>query len=287
MQTCTLRTVVSLILLGGHAVFGESTVVDYTPASSIFPHPERVFFRTSLDNNSDANLDPAPISSLGGKLVFHVYSAYSAWDGKLFMLDFADSSLTEISASWSIDHTLNAHFSPDGTKIVFKERRWNFTLNDFAYDIKTMNLDGTDITPVTNNEGAKEDSMPFYTQNGQKVIYARGVDENSDIYIVDVHGANSQPLENVSGVQEYYPIARDDSTFLYTRWDAATNPNDQIYLGYFDGTPATALPFNDVATNDSDPYPVGDQYVFFSSTRAGGQGNYDLYLALDSTHKYN
>ena len=328
MQTCTLRTVVSLILLSGHAVFGESTVVDYTPAGSIFPHPERVFFRASLDNNSDANLDPAPIPSLGGKLVFHVYSAYSAWDGKLFMLDFADSSLTEISASWSIDHTLNAHFSPDGTKmvfmgdevggardwdlfiwdvgsteaptnltnpndrreedpkfspdgtkIVFKERRWDFTLNDFAYDIKTMNLDGTDIAPVTNNEGAKEDSMPFYTQNGQKVIYARGVDENSDIYIVDVHGANSQPLENVSGVQEYYPIARDDSTFLYTRWDAATNPNDQIYLGYFDGTPAAALPFNDVAANDSDPYPVGDQYVFFSSTRAGGQGNYDLYLA--------
>ena len=119
MQTCTLRTVVSLILLSGHAVFGESTVVDYTPAGSIFPHPERVFFRASLDNNSDANLDPAPIPSLGGKLVFHVYSAYSAWDGKLFMLDFADSSLTEISASWSIDHTLNAHFSPDGTKMVF------------------------------------------------------------------------------------------------------------------------------------------------------------------------
>ena len=71
-----------------------------------------------------------------------------------------------------------------------------------------MNLDGIDIAPVTNDEGAKENSMPFYTQNGQKVIYARGVDENSDIYIVDVHGANSQPLENVSGVQEYYPIAR-------------------------------------------------------------------------------
>ena len=88
-----------------------------------------------------------------------------------------------------------------------------------------------------------------------------------------------QPLKNASGVQEYYPVARDVSTFLYTRWDAAANPNDQIYLGYFDGTPAAALLFNDVAANDYDPYPAGDRYVFFSSTRAGGQENYDLYLA--------
>ena len=92
-----------------------------------------------------------------------------------------------------------------------------------------------------------------------------------------------QPLKNASGVQEYYPVARDVSTFLYTRWDAAANPNDQIYLGYFDGTPAAALPFSDIAANDSDPYPAGDRYVFFSSTRAGGQGNYDLYLAAINT----
>jgi Tol biopolymer transport system component len=312
-----LRTLLSLILVGSVEA------------------QDRVFNESALASSAEISVatiavNPDPIPSLAGKLVFHVYSDYSAWDGKLFLLDFAARSLTEISANWNINHTLNAHFSPDGakmvfmgdeaggaqdwdifiwdvgsteaptnltkpndrreedpkfspdgTKIAFKERRWDFTLNDFAYDIKTMNLDGTAGAPVTHNEGVTnpEDSMPFYSQNGQNVIYARGVNENSDIYIVDVHGANNQPLENVSGVQEYYPVARDDSTFLYTRWDTATNRNDQIYLGYFDGTPAVALSFNDVAANDSDPYPAGDQYVFLSSTRAGGQGNYDLYLA--------
>ena len=89
------------VLLGSHSVFGEST---YFPALKA--------------SDGMCVSDPAPIPSLDGKLVFHVYSDYSAWDGKLFILDFADSSLTEISASWNIDHTINAHFSPDGTKLA-------------------------------------------------------------------------------------------------------------------------------------------------------------------------
>lgn len=59
-----------------------------------------------------------PIKS--GRIVFHTYSDWTNWDGKLFMFDFVDRKLIEISKNWmSVDHPVNAHFSPDGSKIVF------------------------------------------------------------------------------------------------------------------------------------------------------------------------
>ncbi|SVD96357.1 uncharacterized protein METZ01_LOCUS449211, partial [marine metagenome] len=72
----------------------------------------------SIDNfNIIESEEPFPLYE--GKIVFHSYSDYEAWDGKLFIYDFTEQLLTEISQSWDIDHTLNAHFSPDGSKIVF------------------------------------------------------------------------------------------------------------------------------------------------------------------------
>jgi hypothetical protein len=44
-----------------------------------------------------------------------------------------------------------------------------------------------------------------------------------------------------------------------------------------------ALPLSDESSNDSDPFPYGTDAVFFSSTRSGGEGGYDLYLTgIDS-----
>lgn len=56
---------------------------------------------------------------LSGRMVFHSYTDCNAWDGKLYLYEFANHTLTQISANWGIDHTINAHFSPDGAKLVF------------------------------------------------------------------------------------------------------------------------------------------------------------------------
>ena len=261
--------------------------------------------------------EPFPISD--GKIVFHSYSDYGAWDGKLYFYDFSEQLLVEISENWNIDHTINAHFSPDGSKIVFMGvsegshyyNSWdiflwelgsttpvNLTYNNNIPDedpkfspsgdaivfkqngdLKIMDLNGNIINTVTNDGFSIEESMPYFTNDSQQIIYSRGAGSDSDIYIINVNGSNIQPLENVANIQEYYPITRDSYTFLFTKWVSSYNHHDQIYLGYFSGAYAQSLPFNDVNADDSDPFPAGSDYVVFSSNRSGSVGGWDLYLA--------
>jgi len=263
------------------------------------------------------NPEPFPITD--GKIVFHTYSGYWEWDGKLYFYDFSEQSLVEISENWNIDHTINAHFSPDGSKIVFMGvpegshyyNSWDVFLwelgsttpinltynnnipdedpkfspsgNSIVFkqngDLKIMDLSGNIINTITNDGFSIEESMPYYTNDAQQIIYSRGADSDADIYIINVDGSNVQPLENVANTQEFYPITRDPYTFLYTKWISSTNEHDQIYLGYFSGANPQSLPFNDVNANDDDPFPVNSDYVFFSSDRSGSIGGWDLYLA--------
>lgn len=266
--------------------------------------------------------NPNPFPLTDGILIYHNYSNYEAWDAKLFMYDFSNNTKTELGASWNIDHEMNAHLSPDGSKLVFMgdnaglPRDWDIYIWDFGSanpptnltnsnnlrdedpkfspdgnsiifkqngDLKVMNLSGSIINQLTSDGNTIEESMPYYTTNGQKVVYAKGAGANSDIYIINSDGSNNTSLYSLASVSEYYPIMRNNSSFFYTRWLSSSSHNDQIYLGDFVGN-AASLSINDLTSNNSDAYPVGTDYLFFSSTRAGSAG-YDLYLGQISTGK--
>lgn len=258
-----------------------------------------------------------------GLIVFHRYSSYDSWDSVLLMIDLADHSLTEISADWDIDHAMNAHFSPDGSQLVFMgdqrggERDWDvflWTLGSSepprnltegwgtrdedpkftpagtivcksSYDLIELDTDGSVLATLTSDGAAIEQSMPFATVDGSQVIYARGAGETSDLHLIRRDGAGDTVAQGAEGIQEYYPIVRDSQTYLFTRWVSATNVHDQVYLGHWDGTPAQALPLNDESSNDSDAFPYGEDAVLLSSTRSGGIGGYDLYVADINSEK--
>lgn len=266
-----------------------------------------------------------------GFLVFHVYSNYEAWDGKLYLFNFSNQTLEELSEGWNIDHSINGHispdgtklafmgddsgeprdwdiylweidsdehpvnlthvydnrdedpkFSPDGNKIVFKQRYWDDESGSFKYAIKEMDLTGSIINTITPDNNIEE-SMPYYTSDGQQVIYAINDSENSDIYYSDINSSIMLPLVNEPNIQEYYPITYNSETFLYARWLSASDHHDQIFLGYFSGESEISLAINNQDADNSDPYPVSSEYIFFSSTRNGGSGGYDLYLGNINT----
>jgi hypothetical protein len=125
--------------------------------------------------------------------------------------------------------------------------------------------------------------MPYYTSDGSKVIYAQGASASSDIYMINTDGTNKTVLFNVSSVTEYYPIVRDASTFFYTKWISSSNQTDQIMLGNMVNKTSTALSVNDASSNNSDAFPIGTDYLVFSSTRTNGLGGYDLYIGQMST----
>ncbi|NRF41432.1 DPP IV N-terminal domain-containing protein [Pedobacter foliorum] len=255
------------------------------------------------------------LPAIKGKIVFHNYSIYGSGDSKVYLYDFSTNKLSTLSDQWIVNDPMNAHFSPDGKQIVFMGKpsandNWDiylWSLGSSAQPInltkgnkkrdedpkfspdgknlvfkqdgrmKIMDLSTFGITAV--GESSLEESMPYFTSDGKKLVYAMCDGANSGIYMVNVDGAENKALANAVNVQEYYPIVRDAETYLYSSWYSAGNENDQIYMGYFNGKAPTYLPFNKNNENYSDAYPCGSEYVILSSTRSGTIGGYDLYIA--------
>jgi Tol biopolymer transport system component len=261
-----------------------------------------------------------PISE--GKIVFHRYTDFSNYDGQLYILDFGTREFFNLTTAWDIDNTTNAHFSPDGTKLVFMgvprgqhtRSSWDIYLwtvgsstppenltqgngvldqdpkffpdgQHVAFkhdgDVAIIDLSTRAMTTLTSGGSISEKSMEYPSADGKKILFAEGDGAQSAIYSIDVTTKVIAPLIT-EPVQNYYPIVRDDTTFLYARWASTTNAADEIYVSNYAGQSAPAA-FNTASADDSDPYPVDSVLVLFSSDRAGGKGGYDLYVGNLST----
>jgi len=252
---------------------------------------------------------------LKGKLVYHSYTSYESLDSKIYLYDFSTNELKHISDGWNIQHSMNAHFSPDGKQITFmgigKETdTWDIFLYDISSTEPPINLtpngktrdedpkfspdgkkivfkkDGNiaemnlaDKTVKLLLEGDIEYSIPYYNSDGTKLVFTANAGKYLSIMTMDLSTRTIGTLYDVAGIQDYYPINADKTSFYYVSGYSETNPIDQVYRGYWSGLKSKLLPFNETDGDYSDPYPVDDNWVVISSTRAGGLGGYDLYIA--------
>lgn len=250
---------------------------------------------------------------LSGKMVYHTYSCYRCNDSNIFLYNFSTKERTILSQNWTITNPMNAHFSPDGKKIVFMgisqiNNTWDIYIYTLGSDVQPTNLtpnslerdedpkfsfDGTKIIYKTNgilNEMNTsgtvlktftlpnvEASMPYYTIDGNSIIYSgneKNNNDTADIIKYNILDGSTQALATMQNVNEYYPIVIDANTFLFTR----STTSDQVYLGYFNGEKPVKLAFNETDSDFSDAYPVDDHTLLISCTRKGGKGAYDLFL---------
>ena len=118
----------------------------------------------------------------------------------------------------------------------------------------------------------------MFTPDGKNVVYAEGARKDMDLFMINVAKGTRRPLAVEPAIQEYFPVPLDASRFLYVRWTSQTDHHDQVWVSSLDGRTREPLRFNQPGSDSSDPYPIDDRLVVYSSTRAGGQGGYDLYL---------
>ncbi len=276
----------------------------------------------SGDTTSQQTVDKvenASLPSFDGLMTFHTYSTYDAGDSKMYIYDFKTDELKQISRdSWNINNPMNGHFSPDGHYITFmgigpENGTWDIFLYDVINDTKPVNLtaSGTfrDEDPKFSSDGksiifkrdehlAKIDmgtrhltvvtpdksgfSMPYYSTDGNMVVYSGG-EEDSFIGLYNLNTGVDKILYNRVKVHEYYPITLDENRFYYSAGYSENNRADQLYLGYFSGLVSKRLPFNAPDADYSDAAPVDDKWLILSSTREGGRGLYDLYIANNET----
>ena len=261
----------------------------------------------------------SPASKLRGRILLHRYTNYDAWDGRLYLYDFARKGLTCLSERWGIDHAINGNFSPDGKQIVFmgvnqgqhrgdawdvylwkvdsRERPINLTEGfgtrdedpRFAPDgrrivfkqdgeIRIMDLGNRRTESLLFGGVKAERSMPMFTPDGKNVVYAEGARKDMDLFMINVEDGTRRPLAIEPGLQEYFPVPLDASGFLFVRWTSRTDHHDQVWVSSLDGRTRRPLPLNQPGSDSSDPYPIDDRLIVFSSTRPGGRGGYDLYL---------
>lgn len=260
-----------------------------------------------------------PVATLRGRLMFHRYTNYDAWDSRLYLYDLTGKQLTCLSERWGVDHAMNGNFSPDGRYIVFmgvprgqhrgdawdvfiwkldsRERPVNLTegngLRDedprFAPDgrrivfkqdgdVRIMDLGTRQIAVLPFGGARAERSMPMLTPDGKHVIYAEGARKDSDLFSINVEDGTRRPLAIEPELQEYFPVPLDATSFLFVRWTSRDDHHDQIWVGSLDGRTRRPLSLNQAGADSSDPYPIDDRLIVFSSTRPGGRGKYDLYI---------
>ena len=105
-------------------------------------------------------------------------------------------------------------WSPNGTKIVFS----SYSYVNGNYDIYTMNIDGSNLTNITNTQSY--DMMPSWSPDGTKIAFASDKDYNGEIYIMDIDGSyfhdlstsNQTNITNTSNFDESGPSWSPDGT---------------------------------------------------------------------------
>lgn len=166
-------------------------------------------------------------------------------------------------------------FSPDGKKIIFKQGHWDEKEDDMVYDLKELTLKNNKIRTITKD--IEEDSMPYYSSDGNTIYYTRGIGKSSQIYEVSRNSTKSvKKVYSSNNVMCYYPIVYDE-TLYFTKWYSKSNNCDTIMKMNLDTKKVSKLKFNNKNYNCSDPCPLSDKYIIMSSTK--GDGGYDLYLA--------
>ncbi|MDD2793058.1 MAG: hypothetical protein PHD73_07755 [Sediminibacterium sp.] len=211
---------------------------------------------------------------------------------------------------------MNAHFSPDGKSIVFMGVqqgsgwdifRWRIGSSDLPKNLTARYGNLRDEDPKYAADGSRiifkqngklkeadtlgnivrsfsvpqsEASMPYYAMADSVILYS-GMDagNETDIFRLSLNTGYARPLAAQPGIQEYYPIARDDTSYLYSRWYSTSNRSDQVYLGFLNGRNPQRLLFNESGADFSDAFPVNSRFLILSSTVSGGKGGYDLFVA--------
>ena len=190
-----------------------------------------------------------------------------AWDVYLWKVDSREKpqNLTRDFGTRDED----PRFAPDGKRILFKQDG----------EIRIMDLANRQIRPIPFGGAKAERSMPMFTQDGEQVVYAEGRHKDMEISFSSMsRPAFRLPLAIEPEIQEYFPVPLDASRFFYVRWTSRTDHHDQVWLSSLDGRTRGPVRFNDAGSDSSDPYPIDDHLVVYSSTRPGGNGGYDLYL---------
>jgi len=167
-------------------------------------------------------------------------------------------------------------FSPDGNKIVFKNTIAENQARIVVYDLISLNYDYL-------TDGSSEDWYPVFSNDGSNIIFTRGLDENSEMYLINTDGSAERRLTN-NDVPDQYPCFLSNGDLVFSRTFLIGNDE----LGKINASNLTldnpgehweTLAFVNSLCSDADPYSIyinSDIWLTFVSNRS--LFRYELFL---------
>lgn len=136
-------------------------------------------------------------SADGHKVVFERFGGDDGdFDLDIYVTNAGGGGLRQVTSGSAYDHSPS--FFPDGQKIAF--------IRDsprHGTDIFTINLDGTQLSKLTNSATFYEESLAV-SPDGEKIAYSR-YNMSSDIFVMNSDGTDTQNLTKTGRVDEFGP----------------------------------------------------------------------------------
>ncbi|WNG23203.1 hypothetical protein F0U62_03490 [Cystobacter fuscus] len=154
-------------------------------------------------------------ASLTGKLAYHSFVKYGDGTSQLFIYDFADRTLTQVSNStWGIQDPMNAVFSPDGKWLAFMGIA-NGAWNVFFWRVGSSELP----VNLTNSTGQTRNEDPKFSADGKSLLFK----QNGDIMQATLSYTSSRPVltsvvnltNTAPDVESSMPFASPDGSAVY------------------------------------------------------------------------
>ena len=157
----------------------------------------------NADGSEQRNLTRKPSLNLGShawspdgqKVLFQRRPKGKNWD--IYVINADGSGERNLTRNRS--HDLDADWSPDGRRIVFRTSR------DGKWELYVMNADGSGQERLTRT--AANESRPSWSPDGRKIGFTREVGGNYELYVMNADGSGQRRLTPNSPVVRWIAFA--------------------------------------------------------------------------------
>ncbi|QDU45002.1 translocation protein TolB [Symmachiella dynata] len=197
----------------------------------------------------------------------------------IFLYLLSADGKTEKRLTDRTDPEYDAHFSPDGKRLVFSFDKVSPNQGDL--EVYSIGIDGKDLQPVAVNDKLSHEEYPSWSADGKWIAFTSTRDGNQELYIVRPDGKEMQRLTDHAAIDEHPTWSPDGKKIAF-----ATNRWGDFELATCDLATQTITRLTESRGLDNYPaWSADGKTIAFTSNRTG---DFEIFtMNADGTNPHN